>query len=73
MLRALVRQNPMPIHMSTRQKSSNPQQDGRRPAGQAGTGAKSAMEEMLRRSGKQPNQAQSPKSAQRPSRHDEKK
>lgn len=61
-----------PTPMSTRQKSSN-SLEGKRPAGQAGAGSKSAMEEMLRRSGKSPSQTQGPKSAQRPGRQEEKK
>lgn len=61
-----------PSTMSTRQKSSN-SLEGKRPAGQAGAGSKSAMEEMLRRSGKPPSQTQGPNNAQRPDRHGEKK
>lgn len=59
--------------MTTHQNSFTPSQDGRKPAGQAGCGAKSAMDEMVRRSGMQPSQAQAPKDVQQPRRHEENK
>ena len=59
--------------MPTRPQSPTPPHDGRKPAGQAGSGAKSAMDEMLRRSGKQPSQSQAPKSGSQSRPHEEKK
>jgi hypothetical protein len=59
--------------MSTRQKNQG-RSGTARPSGQAGAGAKSAMEEMMRRAGKQaPTQGQVPRSSQAPARGNDKK
>jgi hypothetical protein len=59
--------------MSTRQNHQGRSGAGR-PSGQAGAGAKSAMEEMMRRAGKQaPAQGQVPRSSQAPARGTDKK
>jgi len=59
--------------MSTRQHTQKTS-DAARPSGQAGTGAKSAMEEMMRRAGQQaPAQGQPPRSSQAPARGNDKK
>jgi hypothetical protein len=60
----------MPV--STRRKSQTSHEAGRKPAGQAGSGAKSAMDEMIRRSGKPPANAPQP-SAGPKSEHPQKK
>lgn len=59
--------------MSTRQNKQGAPVAGR-PSGQAGAGAKSAMEEMVRRAGKQaPAPGNVPRSAKPPARGDNKK